>query len=213
VDVETIRTSMLASFVAAGGDGLLWEPTHPRGSMPRVEEYSRCLDHGKFRVLAMRADAWGAALVELGVAQTAPILDPIGAWLDHDEDRLSDRAFWLQPARTNGQPLLFSVWSEWPDAPESMMEIGFGDPASSVLRLPFCGCDACDDGSEILLEEFDEHVESAVTGVLSFVQTDDWVEISTAHGSHGGGLHHGTAVEGLADCKSQGRTVHGPSWI
>jgi hypothetical protein len=44
--------------------------------------------------------------------------------------------------------------------------IAIGDPAVVLVRIPDCGCDACDSGSANELDHLDHHLASIVTGRL-----------------------------------------------
>ena len=52
------------------------------------------------------------------------------------------------------------------DAPDAIVTLGAGRPASLLTMLPECGCDACDDGSDYYLRELDEHILAVVIGEL-----------------------------------------------
>ncbi len=45
-----------------------WLASRPAAQGPAVEEYSRCLDPGKYLITQQRATAWSSALVDSGVA-------------------------------------------------------------------------------------------------------------------------------------------------
>ncbi len=42
--------------------------------------------------------------------------------------------------------------------------VGYGDPQVVLMAEPVCGCDACDDGSDVLIEAIDEAFESVILG-------------------------------------------------
>jgi hypothetical protein len=67
--------------------------------------------------------------------------------------------------------------------PDAIVALGVGDPAVLALATPDCGCDACDDGSARLVDEFDEHVMSVVTGEFVHVGTKNNTTMSTGSGS------------------------------
>ena len=50
------------------------------------------------------------------------------------------------------------------DVADAGVVIGAGSPAVSCAALPECGCDACDSGSQDLLDELDEMVHSVISG-------------------------------------------------
>jgi hypothetical protein len=47
---------------------------------------------------------------------------------------------------------------------------------------PQCACDACDLGSDILLEDFDSSVMNIITGQLVHITTDRFVVHTSLHG-------------------------------
>lgn len=51
--------------------------------------------------------------------------------------------------------------------PEVLVQLGAGEPAVPQSMLPPCECDACDEGSDALLKEFDEKVLAVVTGTFA----------------------------------------------
>lgn len=44
------------------------------------------------------------------------------------------------------------------------MVLGVGDPAEVVAVIPDCACDACDSGSQVVLDKLDEYILGVVTG-------------------------------------------------
>ena len=70
MDTETLRRSMVEAFAVAGATTPSWPDPHPDGQSPLQEEYSRCLNPGKYRILGARLDAWVQTLTELGLGAT-----------------------------------------------------------------------------------------------------------------------------------------------
>ena len=98
------------TFAVTGADTPPWPDPHlgPDGQdLPvREEEYSRCLDPGKHRILAARADAWAQVLVATGWAEREEIADSAAlSWLT-DPLVTTRRATVLRPHRPGAQPLL-----------------------------------------------------------------------------------------------------------
>ncbi|HJF49737.1 MAG TPA: DUF6226 family protein [Brachybacterium paraconglomeratum] len=173
-----LLTDVERTFAVTGADTPPWPDPHlgPDGQdLPvREEEYSRCLDPAKHRILAARAEAWAQVLVAKGWAEREEIAD--GAALTWLTDPLvtTHRATVLRPHRPGAQPLLLARTA--PDgqvgdhdlAPADALlpglVVGAGDPPLPVETIPDCGCDACDSGSRDLLEQLDEAVLSIVDG-------------------------------------------------
>jgi hypothetical protein len=51
--------------------------------------------------------------------------------------------------------------------------LGVGDPAVCVTWIPDCGCDACDSGSQDVLDELDEYIFGVVSGDLRRLWSGD----------------------------------------
>lgn len=172
------------AFALTGADTPGWEDPHLRADGERRDsrddEYSRCLDPGKYAILWTRAEAWARVLTARGWADAVEISD--GAQVSWAVEPRIDlhRTTVLRPRRPGAQPLvlartapddaagstrlapggidLASGDAEIPD-----LVVGLGDPAVAVLE-PDCLCDACDYGSRDLLEQLDEAILSIVDG-------------------------------------------------
>ncbi|MEU6841160.1 DUF6226 family protein [Streptomyces sp. NPDC046716] len=163
---KELRAAVDAAFADTGADTPAWADPHPdRG--PLDEEYSRCLDPGKYRILAARADAWIRVLCGRGLATAEPVGDPAGLWLRTPDAPLSGPVL-LRPARADAVPLVLG-FGAIDDVPRTVVVVGAGEPAVPVEQVPDCGCDACDDGSEGLLELLDDAVVAVVSGTLTHI--------------------------------------------
>ena len=203
------------AFAITGADTPPWPDPHPDGDV-RDEEYSRCLEPGKYRILAARAEAWTRALSELGLAEAEPVADPASAWRRAPDVAVSG-AVLLRPVHAEAVPLVFG-YSAIDDVPRTVLVLGAGQPAATLQVLPDCGCDACDDGSAGLLEMTDDIVLAVVTG--SFVHLDDGRggEI-VATGDSWSASNWGTSAPPVEkvlaearDGRSPYRVVTGPAW-
>ncbi|MEV5610582.1 DUF6226 family protein [Streptomyces sp. NPDC052225] len=160
-----------AAFAVTGADTPPWPDPH-EGREVRDEEYSRCLDPAKYRILAARGDAWAKVLCERGLADPEPVPDAAACaslWHRPPEVDVSS-AVLLRPRRPDAVPLVLAH-AAIDDVPRSLLVLGAGDPAVPLETVPDCGCDACDDGSAGILEIVDEHVLAVVEG--TFVYVDD----------------------------------------
>ena len=96
--------------------------------------------------------------------------------------------------------------------------LGVGDPAVSVTWIPDCGCDACDSGSQDVLDELDEAILGIVSGTfrrlwsgdreITVVGTERW----RASCGPSGPFARGEVEEILAD-PAGWREVSGASWM
>lgn len=119
-------------------------------------------------------------LTSTGLATVELLADPAAVWRDEVVERL-ETAVRLRPFRTGAVPLLFGFRPLY-DAADANVVLGAGDPAVLLTRLPFCGCDACDDGSEMLLRELDEHIVAVVSGALVHVASGGDMAMTTGSG-------------------------------
>jgi len=131
-----------------------WLAPRPAAQGPAVEEYSRCLDPGKYLITQQRATAWSSALVDSGVA-TSNRMGPrtLGHWGAVETTSLVS-------SRPGTEPVFLHFTLEHLRG----VIIAYGNPDVVLTAQPVCGCDACDDGSGPLLEAIDEAFESIVLG-------------------------------------------------
>ncbi|MFE5046925.1 DUF6226 family protein [Streptomyces sp. NPDC056637] len=162
------------AFAVTGVDTPPWPDPHPHGEV-RDEEYSRCAEPVKYRVLAARADAWTQALSRLGLGEAETLTDPAAIWRRGPGVAVSG-AVRLRPARADAVPLVFG-FSAIDEVPRTVLVVGAGEPAVRLEQLPDCGCDACDSGSADLLETLDEVVAAVVTGTFVHVDAGEGREI------------------------------------
>jgi hypothetical protein len=159
-----------AAFAVTGQGLAGWPDPHPDRS-PRDEEYSRLLDPAKWRIVGARADAWLMTLAETGLA----LVDPSAQvqWRVPPTTVVS-RTDRVVPYVSGALPLIVAR-SQLRDqgdvrAPgagavdDAGVTLGVGDPAVCVTWIPDCGCDACDSGSQDVLDELDEYIFGVVSG-------------------------------------------------
>lgn len=219
MDRTRVVAAVERAFTETGAGTPPWPNRHLGGGQPREEEYSRCLDPGKYRILAARAEAWVRALTGLGLATRDDGADPVAAWRDGAPPPVLTRATWVRPRRTDAVPLLVAA-GPIHSTPDAVLCLGAGDPAVLVLWTPDCGCDACDSGSESLLEELDDHVWAVISGTYVHVTTRDTTVSSTGSGWSAGsrGRRRPSVPEVerlLAEARagrSRHRTVSGAAW-
>jgi hypothetical protein len=172
MDSPTLRDAVATEFATTGAATPPWPDPHLGREGPRNEEYSRCLDPGKYRIVGARAEAWVTALAGLGLAVVEEVSDVTGAWRGRCGLDMN-RATWLRPVRAGCLPMLVG-FHHLQGVPDAVVHLGAGQPAVPLLSVPDCGCDACDDGSDLILEELDKHVVSVVSGAF--------VHVTTRHG-------------------------------
>ena len=197
------------AFAETGADTPGWEDPHrgpdgeDRDSLE--EEYSRCLNPGKYRILWARAEAWTRVLTARGWATREDVesgdLRAGVRWATPPRLALH-RTTVLRPRRPGALPLALartapdgaagSTDLEGGDALILGLVVGIGDPAVSVSTVPDCGCDACDSGSRDLLEDLDRTLLSIIDGSFEVELSPDWSSQRTSFGASGGSGEDGT---------------------
>lgn len=201
-DLLALLADVEAAFAETGAGTPGWEDPHHDPAAPgerrdsRDEEYSRCSDPGKYRILWTRAEAWTRVLTARGWADAVEF--EVGAqfpWaIEPHVDRY--RTTLLRPRRPGAQPLVLvrtapddaagSTDLARDDAVVPDVVVGLGEPAVAVLE-PDCLCDACDSGSRDLLEELDQAILSIVDGSSEVVRSSAGSSTRTSFGAEGGG--------------------------
>ena len=204
-----LRVAVDAAFAVTARDLSPWPDPHPDWS-PLDEEYSRLSDAAKWRIVGARAEAWVAALVDAGLASVERDADV--EWSTEPPTCVM-RASRLVPLTGGALPLVIAS-SRLGDLDDAGTTLGAGDPAVCVAFIPDCGCDACDSGSQDVVDELDVYVESVVTGKFRRLSSGDR-EI-TVRGEHGwsasGSFRRGEVAEVIAD-PSGWDEVSGSSWL
>ncbi|WP_308797422.1 DUF6226 family protein [Agromyces silvae] len=136
---------------ASGIDALEWAPRWT--DSPDADAYSRVTDPERFRVLQPFVLAVLADLEAEFNVRREPAGTFSGGAAEHV--RWSDPVR-LVPADAKAAPLTVAFTS-FPG-----VLVRFGEATDVVL--PFCGCDACDDLVQHLVEDLRFHVEALVTG-------------------------------------------------
>ena len=209
---STVVAAVDRHFAVTGSGLLPWPNPRPTGEEPSEEEYSRVLDPDKYRLLGARFEAWARALADSGAATR---VEGDSAWLERPSVHPS-RAERLLPTRPGCLPLTV-LHTRIETCAEAALVLGVGEPAVEVARLPDCGCDACDDGSQPLLDALDDWLWHVVSGAFTRVAGGcRWV-MSTEQGwSAEGDFDHDEPARWLAFAAEvvPGRTVtRGPAWF
>lgn len=139
-----------------------WDDPHA-GEMPADDEYSRCLDPAKWRIIGARAEAWTLALVDLGHATVER--DATVGWRSSGLPTVT-RTDVVHPVASGALSLAVgrSRIEGVDDAGVVLGAVRDGVVVDVVSFLPDCGCDACDWGSQPVLDMLDEHIGSVVAG-------------------------------------------------
>lgn len=145
-----------------------WPDPHPE-RQPDESEYLRVTNPERYRIIGTRADAWAAAAVQLGLAVA---LDQV-EWADPPQTHLR-RPFMVAPTAVGGLPLVIAR-SRLGDCDDAGLTLGAGSPAVAIDFFPDCGCDACDSGSQDLLDAVDRYFHAIVTGQYRRLSKGDQV--------------------------------------
>ncbi|MFI7385469.1 DUF6226 family protein [Streptomyces sp. NPDC049813] len=174
MDLSTLLRSVDEAFAVTGAGTPPWPDPHPDGEV-RDEEYTRCSRPEKYRILDARAQAWTHVLCGRGLAEAQTPADPAALWRP-SADRTLDGAVRLRPVRAGAVPLVFGS-AAVDGVPRTVLVLGVGEPASVLETLPDCGCDACDDGSERLVEAVDDLVSAVISGAFVHIDAGEGREI------------------------------------
>ena len=127
--------------------------------MPLDEEYSRVTNPQRWKILIARVEAWLEALVAAGLAETE---EAFVVWREPPRVTVS-RTFRAVPQAPGALPLVVA-WKRFEEIGWPAVVLGVGDPAEVVAVIPDCACDACDSGSQLVLDELDEYILGVLTG-------------------------------------------------
>ncbi|HEY8527294.1 MAG TPA: DUF6226 family protein [Acidimicrobiales bacterium] len=168
-----------AAFAVTGRGLAPWPDPHA-GRSPLGHEYSRLTAPERWRIVGARADAWLAAVADLGLAAVEPQAEV--AWAEPPPTEIA-RSARAVPHAAGALPLVVARSRIGPVA-DAGVTLGVGAPAVCVAWFPDCGCDACDWGSAEVLEDLDDHVLGVVSGTfrrltdgsheITVVRTGDW---------------------------------------
>jgi hypothetical protein len=119
------------------------------------------IDPAKWRIVGARADAWIIALVDTGLAEVERNADV--HWVPPTP--IVSRVERVMPRVSGGLPLIVARTAR-ETVEDAGVAIAVGEPAVIVTGIPDCGCDACDSGSQDVLDELDEYMFSVVSGAF-----------------------------------------------
>jgi hypothetical protein len=130
-----------------------WPDPHPDAAEAAEEEYSRLTDPDRYAITHLRGRIWADVLTE----QLGATVEPFGQGLR------------ITSPRPGTLPLVLLVRFDSP----AVLEIGVADDVLLEM-VPDCGCDACDRGSDDLLEAIDEFIRRIVAGPFVVLRGHGW---------------------------------------
>ena len=172
-----------------------WPDPHPGGGSPREDEYSRLTDPGRYGIVHTRARLWAEELAGLP---------------DVDAETV-EHGVRLTSSRSDTQPLLLLEPSpRADDTPLPVLHICAARPDIVLQALPDCGCDACDRGSDDLLDCIDETIGIVVDGPLVIVRGDGWQARWWPHGGSSSGTDRHVELMNLCRRLAEGEQITPP---
>lgn len=193
-------------------DGLArWADPHPPPErIVADEEYSRVTNPSRWRIIGARADAWVDAVVELGLASVERAAEP--RWAEAPAT-LVTRTDLVTPTIGGGLPLVVCR-SRIEDVPDAGVTLGVGEPAVVITFLPDCGCDACDSGSQDVLDHVDSYIRPIVTGEFRFLRRGKKSIMVTGDGClQGANIRLRDGVDRILANPRGWHELTGPSWL
>lgn len=186
-----------------------WPDPHPDRS-PLDDEYSRLADPGKWRIIGARADAWLVAVGDVGLATIERQAPVRWAALPNTVVSRTDRA---TPHAKGALPLVLAR-SQLDGVADAGITLGVGDPAICVAWFPHCGCDACDSGSQDVLDDLDAHVLGVVSGVFRRLSSGDReITVIGEHRWSASGISNTRDIDAVLADPTGWDEVEGTSWL
>jgi len=174
---EELLAAVASEYATTPEASISWPDPHPDRQPAPDEEYSRVTDPQRYQIVGARADAWERALIGLGLAAVEPADVPVDWNVPHEA-----AATRLTPVADAALPLIV-VRGSFENTPHTVIALGIGGEESIFLDiLPDCGCDACDYGSDDLLEAIDDAYLGVVASNFVEVKGRGW----SAHTTYGG---------------------------
>lgn len=207
-DSHSLLPAVEAAFAATARDLAPWPDPHPDGVVDHAE-YSRVTNPERLGITSARADAWTAALVELGLT---------------DAERATTVRWWERPGTTitrtdrlvprvpNALPLVLAR-SEIGGVADAGLTIGIGDTAVLVAAIPNCGCDACDHGSDDLLIKLDQLVLAVIAGQCRHLRNGDRQITVLGDRTSAIGSFRGTEIGTILADPTGWDELTGPPWL
>lgn len=166
METHDVIAEVTRRFTAHPSDGTRWDDPHEHRDIVD-KEYSRVTEPERYAVVGARARSWIDALegLELGTAQSveAP------SWAYGPTDA---RAVLVTPVKADALSILVVMGST--EGIEDAVALGVGDPAVLIGMEPFCGCDACDSGSDNLLTAIDDLFIGIMNGEFLYAEGKNW---------------------------------------
>jgi hypothetical protein len=145
-----------------------WPDPHPDLARPGEEEYSRVTDPGRYGTVHVRARVW-VEVLEAALGAKSVALTPDG--------HPFARGVRITPPTAGALPLLLlerDVPTGPGEVPLPVLAIAVARPDVVIETQPDCGCDACDSGSDQLIEAIDAAIGQVVGGPFVALRGKRW---------------------------------------
>jgi hypothetical protein len=166
VEIHDVIAEVTRRFTTHPSGGTRWDDPHEHRDIADAE-YSRVSEPERYAVVGARARSWIEALegLKLGTAQSveAPL------WAHGSTDA---RAVLVTPVKADALSIVVVMQST--EGIEDAVALGVGDPSVLIGMEPFCGCDACDSGSDNLLTAIDDLFTGIMNGEFLYAEGKDW---------------------------------------
>ncbi|ROS52489.1 DUF6226 family protein [Frigoribacterium sp. PhB118] len=166
MEIHDLLAEVTQRFTAHPSGATRWDDPHEHRNIAD-EEYSRVSDPERYAVVGARARSWIDALKALELATAQDVEAP--PWPYGPTDA---RAVLVTPVRAGALSMLVVLGSM--EGIEDAVAVGVGDPAVLIGMEPFCGCDACDSGSDYLLSAIDDLFTGIIDGSFLYAEGKDW---------------------------------------
>jgi len=208
VQIQDVIAGVTQRFDSNPSASERWNDPHEHSDVGD-EEYSRVTAPERYALVGARAMAWIDTLdnLQLATAQDADV----PSWA---HDPANARSVLLTPSKTNALPVLV-VLATMERIEDAVVTLAVGQPPVSIGMEPFCGCDACDSGSDHLLTSIDDMFTAIVDGSLLYAEGNGWTLIVGVNGWSGSGSQD---FEALIDRARSGtsighRMITGAPWF
>ena len=209
--LDQLMGAVERAFARTAGGLPRWDDPHPPPDrIVADEEYSRLTDPAKWRIIGARADAWVEALVANDLASVERAADV--TWVE-PPGTIITRTDLVTPTVAGGVPLVVCR-SAMGAVDDAGVTLGVGKPAMVLTFIPDCGCDACDSGSQDVIDEIDTYLRAIVTGSFRRLTRRGRSITVTAEGMRQAtNMSFRDDIDGILADPRGWHEVSGPAWL
>jgi len=208
VELRDLLAEVTRRFDAHPSGRTRWDDPHEQRDIAD-EEYSRVSGPERYAVLGARAKSWIDALEGLHLGTAQNVEAPPWAYGPADA-----RAVLVTPVKTDALSILV-VTGSMEGVQDAVVALGVGDPAVLIGMEPFCGCDACDSGSDDVLAAIDDMFTGVMDGRFLYAEGEDWTLTVGVNGwSASGSQDFDSLIDAARTGTSIGRRmITGAPWL